>query len=403
VLAALAELLRLGWHRQETAALRAVQARWSAERAALRGPDYDHWAAPVVNGLIAFADEVLRHQLRLSEILPLREYPELAELTSSFLPAELLAGLRLAAAEIDAETVVAGRVVTPLTVLSTELDNRLRTRQDELADGAIRWVLDELEAAIKGVIASNATSSPDAASDLFGAMLLIVNRSYYLEAPGRSAAALAAAIRLFPTVVRQLMSASDEKRLQMNREARVVALKAMRDNWSEAKPATLLALKVALLDAIRESSVRENRLHPWLETLLVLGGMAFACGEVRSNHELVDLVIETLRNATIDLAALARLKPVLRELPAFGLGPSLTLEYQTFLGPLFEEVSKLGTREAGRAGEFVLDDEVNTDSEWLRAHSYLLMFGFEDAIEGFLDYAAPLGPAGDSSVEPSPP
>jgi hypothetical protein len=393
VLAALAELLRLAWHRQETEGLKAVQARWTAERAVVSATDYEHWAAAVVNGLIGFADEVLRHQLRLDEVLPLKEYPEQEELAFSFLPAELLAALRRAAEEIDAETMVAGRIVTPLEALSSELDSELRQRQGELVGGAVRWVLTELEGVIESVVASNAATAPNAVADLFGAILLISNRSHFLSATEHAGLALAAATRLFPKTVQLLAKADEDKRLQLEREARVISLKAMRDNWSEAKSATLLAVKLGILNLVTNPKVTEGRVPPWIETFLVVGGMAFACGEVRGNRELVDLVIDTLRKATFDLAALARIKPALRELPMLGLGLSLTLEYHHYLGPVFDAVAKLGTRPSGGPGEIGFSEEINTESEWLRSRS-LFPFGFsmEDAVEGFLDYAVPPGP-----------
>lgn len=392
VLAALAGLLQVAWHRQEVDGLQAVQARWTAERARVSPAEYEHWATAVVNGLIGFADEVLRYQLRIDEVLPLKEYPEAEELAHSFLAAELLRALRRAAEEIDAESFVTGRIVTPLEALSTELETELRAREDELVGGAVRWALTELEGVTETVVASGATSAPDAAADIFGAVLVITNRSHFLSATGHTGAALTTAERLFPKTGALIAKAGGDKRLQLEREARVIALKAMRDNRPEAKPATALALKLAILNAVSDPTITEGRIPPWIETVLVVGGMAFVCGEVRGTHELVDLVIDQLRKATVDLVALAKIKPALHDLPVAGLGVSLTLEYHHYLGPLFDEIAKLGTNPSRGPGEIGFFEEINTQSEWLRTRSMLpLGFSMEDAVEGFLDYAVPPG------------
>jgi hypothetical protein len=127
--------------------------------------------------------------------------------------------------------------------------------------------------------------------------------------------------------------------------------------------------------------------------------MAFVCGEVRGGHELVDLVTDQLRKATVDLATLAKIKPLLHDLPMAGLGVSLTVEYHHYLGPLFEEIARLGTTPTRGPGEIGFGEEINTQSEWLRARSMLGVFGMEDAVEGFLDYAVP--PDDDAPTEES--
>lgn len=387
VLAVLRELLVIGWHRQEMAALAAVRELWTRERTATLPEDYDVWADSVVNGLIRFAEEVLRHGLRISEFLPLRAYPDPGDIARAFLPAEVRTEMIHAADAVESENAIAARTITPLEALSSEVEAHLRQRQDELTAEAVTWLLGEFRSQIERSLNSVPPGSPDGVADLYTSLLVLCNRSYYLGSQQRAAAALGVAVTLAPSALGMLGRAPDQKRLALVREARTLALKAIRDRWSESPQAVRLAIQLVALERTRSRAHGGPASSSFIETILVIGGLAFAAGEVRNDRTLVDLILEELAALGIDRVAFGNMWRTIGRDSVLTLGVSFTLEYHHYAMALYAEAEKLGKKFVQEPGEIGYGELFDSNSRWLQRYS-MMPFGIEDAIEAFLAYAS---------------
>jgi hypothetical protein len=397
VLSVLGDLLVYTWQRQDMSLLEQVETIWERERRELKLDERDEWLSTILDALFAFVDNVMRRRFALDEHFPLREYPD--AFFDAPLPALVRTELREAAATIDAETALTGKVITPLDEFSRAIQARLREAERGATVKHGTWVVAQASDVLASALNANV---PDTACDLARSLTLMVDRAWELDMPTLADAALDRLVAEMPRVAETAGRTNYETRRRLEQQARILALRAIVGRRSRVRDAISVALTIAssVRDRDREKTSETSPGMPLaLETVGIVGGLAFAAGEIRDDHEALDHVRAELQRLGWSIQGLGTLAELF-DGPGAISGPAagLTLEYHRFVTPLWDEAEKLGRVPLEGGPEAFPMMVLNTKSEWLRRRSLLIGIDITECVAAFLRWLAP-APAGGSEGE----
>jgi hypothetical protein len=400
VLSVLGDLLVYAWQRQEMPFLERVETIWERERRELKLDERDEWLSTILDALFAFIDNVMRRRFALEEHFPLREYPD-ASLDAP-LPALVRAQLRDGAASLEAETALAGKIVTPLDELSRAMQARLREVEREATVKHGGWVVAQAAEVLSSALDANV---PETACDLARSLTLMVDRAWELDMPTLADAALDRLVAHVPRIAQAAGRANYETRRRLEQQARILALRAIVARRSRVHDSISVALTIASVVRDRDGE-KTSETSPGMplaiETVGIVGGLAFAAGEIRDDHRAPDHVRAELQRLGWSIQGLGKLAKLFDEPGAILGGPAagLTLEYHRFVTPLWDEAEKLGRVPLEGGPEAIPMMVLNTKSEWLRRRSLLIGIDITECIAAFLRWLAP-APAAGSEGEPT--
>lgn len=394
VMTALAVLLRSTWDRQDPELLVAIEQLWAQEQHASSMDDYNTWGGGVLNGLLQFIDDIVKSKLSLGRHLPLTEFPRMETLRASELPGIVLEELRWAATAIENERFVSARQVTPLDFVSREVESRLSKRQEAMIQAHTTWASQQLAGLVDK---ATAAGSPTAAVQAFHALLVVVARAWAIGVDSVAELCLELAATRIDQVSTLVPNTDYEPRRLLQQQARIVALQSIALGRPSAPAAATIALKIAAASSKADGdklSETAPGLRPSLETVLVVGGLAFACGEIRNDRSIVNGLVREMLSLQFNLRVLAGMADAFNSPWSMMSGPArgLTLEYHRFVAPLFDEIAQLPRRPiSSRLG--LAMSTIATDSPWLQHRSFLSHFDITEAIVGFLHHLSAVAEA----------